>query len=97
MATSQSWAKSRENIEETTFCVWTSKLEGKKVVIREWNIWNQNFGGLVDSRTDNIQSVSMGVHYCGGVKKNVFEDKDEKKQRGKDVRLFVRTHVEVIE
>lgn len=39
----------------------------------------------------------MGVHYCGGVKKNVFEDKDEKKQRGKDVRLFVRTHVEVIE
>lgn len=39
----------------------------------------------------------MGVYYCGGVKKNVFEDKDEKKQIGKDVRLFVRIYVEVIE
>lgn len=32
------------------------------------------------SRISAIQSVNMGVHYCGGLEKNVFEDKSCKKQ-----------------
>lgn len=46
------------------------------------------------SRISAIQSVNMGVRYCGGLKKNVFEDKGCKKQR-KRKRKFMHTNVEV--
>lgn len=46
------------------------------------------------SRISAIQSVNMGVRYCGGLEKNVFEDKGCKKQR-KRKRKFMHTNVEV--